>query len=229
MKIFACNNFVTTAVYAEPVIRKQNFDSGKGAEIMNKTWKRFKVVLTAAGMAVCMTAGLGMGIYWSRDHVQKTAVAAAEKEMELEPKESEGVEIKSRFNQLASGDEGLYREMVLDAEIAKAVCDKYSLDYDTVKNKDITREMRNYEEALWMIKDMGDCPLFGYVEGIGAFGSLEMYLCEIYAFGGGEDVIRKMCAEFGIDPDKAVISDLTTEQLIKIGEEAYETSDHPKE
>jgi len=34
-KIFACNNFVTTAVYAEPVIRKQNFDSGKGAEIMN--------------------------------------------------------------------------------------------------------------------------------------------------------------------------------------------------
>ena len=41
-------------------------------------------------------------------------------------------------------------------------------------------------------------------------------------------MIRKMCTDFGINPDKAVISDLTTEQLIKIGEEAFETSDHPK-
>lgn len=45
---------------------------------------------------------------------------------------------------------------------------------------------------------------------------------------GGEDVIRKMCTDFGINPDKAVISDLTTEQLIKIGEEAFETSDLAK-
>lgn len=44
----------------------------------------------------------------------------------------------------------------------------------------------------------------------------------------GKKVIREMCKEYGIDPDKAVISDLTTEQLIEIGEKAFETSDHPK-
>ena len=48
---------------------------------MNKTWKRFRVILTAAGMAICMTAGLGMGIYWSRGQAEKTAVAPAAREM----------------------------------------------------------------------------------------------------------------------------------------------------
>lgn len=59
--------------------------------------------------------------------------------------------------------------------------------------------------------------------------TLQGYLCDIYAFGGGEAVIRDQCTEFGIDPDKSVVSDLTAEQLIQIGEAAYETSDHPKE
>lgn len=192
---------------------------------MSRMWKRFRVVLTAAGMAVCMTAGLGLGIYWSRGRAEKTAVAAAEREIDLESKEPEEI---GMLYQPDASEEGLYKDYVLDAEVAKAVCDKYDLDYDTVQNKDITREMRNYEEALWMTREMGGCPLLGSVWGKGAFASLEMYLCEIYAFDGGEDVIRKMCTDFGINPDKAVISDLTTEQLIKIGEEAFETSDHPK-
>ena len=192
---------------------------------MHKTQKRSRVVLTAVGMAVCMTAGLGMGIFWSRGYVEKTAVAAAEKEMERKAEQPEEIDA---IYQPKTSEDSLYKDKVLDVEIAREVCDKYGLDYDTVKNKDITREMRNYEEALWIDKEMGSCPLLGSAWGEGALASLEMYLCEIYAFDGGEAVIRKMCTDFGIDPDKAVISDLTTEQLIKIGEEAYETSDHPK-
>lgn len=192
---------------------------------MNKTWKRFRVILTAAGMAICMTAGLGMGIYWSRGQAEKTAVAAAAREMEFESGEPEEI---GRVYQPRAGEDSLYKDIVLDEEVAKEVCDRYNLDYDTVKSKDVTREMRNYEEALWLLKDMGDCPLLGQEWGKGAFASLQMYIQEIYAFGDGEEVVREMCKEYGIDPDKAVISDLTTEQLIEVGEKAFETSDHPK-
>ena len=192
---------------------------------MNKTWKRFRVILTAAGIAVCMTAGLGLGIYWSRGHAEKAAVEAAAREMEFESGEPEEI---GKVYQPQVSEDSLYKDIVLDEEVAKEVCDKYNLDYDTVKSKDVTREMRNYEEALWLIKDMGDCPLLGQEWGKGAFASLQMYIQEIYAFGDGEEVVREMCKEYGIDPDKAVISDLTTEQLIEIGEKAFETSDHPK-
>lgn len=189
---------------------------------MNKTRKRYKVVLTAAGMVICMTAGLGLGIFWSRGQAEKTAVAAAREELSIESGEPEEI---GKLYQPQADEDSLYKDTVLDAEVARDVCDKYNLDYDTVKKKDVTREMRNYEEALWLQKDMGDCPLLG---GNGAFASLEMYIGEIYAFGEGEEVIREMCEKFGVDPEKAVISDLTAEQLIEIGEKAYETSDHPK-
>lgn len=190
---------------------------------MNKIGKRYKVVLTAAGMVICMTAGLGLGVYWSRGQAEKTAVAAAREELLIESEEPEEI---GKLYQPQADEDSLYKDTVLDAEVAKDVCDKYNLDYDTVKKKDVTREMRNYEEALWMLKDKGDCPLLGSEEG--AFGSLEVYIGEIYAFGEGEEVIREMCEKFGVDPEKAVISDLTAEQLIEIGEKAYETSDHPK-
>lgn len=62
-----------------------------------------------------------------------------------------------------------------------------------------------------------------------AFASLEGYICDIYAFRDGKTVIERMCKEFGIDPSGAVVSDLTAEQLVQIGEAAFETSDHPKE
>jgi hypothetical protein len=219
----SCNNFATTALYNEPVIKKVSTE--KGAKIMNKTWKKFRVILTAAGMAVCMTAGLGLGIYWSRGQAEKTIVAAAEKEMGFEAGE---MEEDTQSYQRYADEECLYKDKVLDEEIAKEVCDKYNLDYDTVKSEDVTREMRNYEEALWLLKDMGNRPLLGKEWGKGAFASLQMYIQEIYAFGDGEEVIREMCKGYEIDPDKAVISDLTTEQLIEIGEKAFETSDHPK-
>lgn len=196
---------------------------------MNKTWKRFRVMLIAAGMAICMTAGLGLGIYWSRGQAEKTAVAAAERGLASEAGElvTEAEEDYQRY-QLSADEDCLYKDKVLDAEVAKEVCDKYNLDYDTVKSRDVTREMRNYEEALWLIKDMGSQPLLGDEWGKGAFASLQMYIQDIYAFDDGEEVIRAMCKEFEIDPDKAVVSDLTTDQLTEIGEKAFETSDHPK-
>ena len=125
---------------------------------MNKTWKRFRVILTAAGMAVCMTAGLGLGIYWSRGHAEKAAVEAAAREMEFESGEPEEI---GKVYQPQVSEDSLYKDIVLDEEVAKEVCDKYNLDYDTVKSKDVTREMRNYEEALWLLKDMGNRPLLG--------------------------------------------------------------------
>ena len=145
--------------------------------------------------------------------------------MEFESGEPEEI---GKVYQPQVSEDSLYKDIVLDEEVAKEVCDKYNLDYDTVKSEDVTREMRNYEEALWLLKDMGNRPLLGKEWGKGAFASLQMYIQEIYAFGDGEEVIREMCKGYEIDPDKAVISDLTTEQLIEIGEKAFETSDHPK-
>ncbi len=198
---------------------------------MNRIQKKYGVLLAAGGMAVCMAAGLMMGIHCSRDYTQKMVVEAAEQEMANEPQELENVEpyeVKADFSDLYAS---LYKDVV-DEDIAKKVCEKYNLDYDTVLKGDLTREMYNYEEALWMKKKMGDRPLLDDGMNIDAGleeTSLEIYIDEVYAFGGGDEVIRSMCKEFDIDPDKAHISDLTEEQLIQIGEKAYETSDHPKE
>lgn len=202
---------------------------------MNTVWKRYRVLLIAAGMAVCMTVGLVMGIGWSRNHTEKMAVQAADSEMKSGQEDKELTDTISfeESMRLTYGDK-LYKDVAADEEIVRKVCDKYGLDYDTFPAKDLTREMYNYEEALWLIKDMGDCPLLAEASGKEAgkqdlsMSSLEIYICDVYAFGDGKAVIERMCSEFGINPQNAVISDLTEEQLIQIGEEAYETSDHPK-
>lgn len=92
--------------------------------------------------------------------------------------------------------------------------------------KDVTREMRNYEEALWLLDEMGDKPLLS-AKGEG-MDSLETYICDIYAFEGGKQVIESYCREHGVDAGSASIKDLTAEDLTAIGENAYQTSDHPK-
>lgn len=199
---------------------------------MDATWKKYRVLLTAAGMAVCMTAGLIMGIGWARSHTENMAVQAAEHEITDEQADKGEADIFENMRHELYGDK-LYKEAVSDEEIVKKVCDKYGLDYETALAKDVTKEMYNYEEALWLAKDMGDCPLLTEDteedEGDTALSSLEAYICDIYAFSDGKAVIESMCKEFGIDPHKTVISDLTAEQLVQIGEKAFETSDHPKE
>lgn len=123
-------------------------------------------------------------------------------------------------------EDTLYQKVVTDQDIARQVCDKYELDYESVTMKDITRDMRNYEEALELIKDYGTLPLLSdNSEGI---DSLETYLCEVYAFGGGKAIIEKYCQTNSIDIQGTKIKDLTTDDLIIMGETAYTTSDHPK-
>ena len=204
---------------------------------MNRKLKKYRVLLIAAGMIMCMTAGLVIGINWSRSHAQDRVTKAADKEMALAKtqgnesiEESEGM-----YFHVGPQGETLYKEAVADEEIVKKVCGKYNLDYDTVQLQDVTRDMRNYEEALWLKKEMGDRSLLAEEarkedeSESTAFASLEGYICDIYAFGDGKAVIERMCKEFGGDPHGTVISELTEEQLIQIGEKAYETSDHPKE
>ncbi len=200
---------------------------------MKTTWKRYRVLLTAAGMAVCMAAGMMMGIGWSRGHIEDMAVRAADEEMAEGQTDKDGTFASDYANMRYQlyGDQ-LYKEAAADEEIVRMVCGRYGLDYDTFLAKDVTKEMYNYEEALWLAKDMGDCPLLAEDvedenEAVG-ISSLEIYICEVYAFGDGKAVIESMCKEFGINPHGTVISDLTAEQLIQIGEKAYETSDHPK-
>ena len=63
---------------------------------MNGKWKAYRVVMIAAGMAVCMAAGLAMGIGWSRGHIKKAVAQVADKEFTLsmeKGEEEEGSEI----------------------------------------------------------------------------------------------------------------------------------------
>ena len=135
----------------------------------------------------------------------------------------------------------LYKDVLNDiyADIGQEVCRKFGLDYETVTMKDVTAEMRNYEEVLILLNDMGGNPLLAENEDKKAIEddngyslttmSLEIYVDEVYAFGGGRNVIEEICSKYDIDPETAVVSDLTAEQLEEIGALAYETSDHPKD
>ncbi len=207
----------------------------KGAKIMNGKWRRYRVLLIAAGMAVCMTAGLAMGIGWSRSRTEKMVTQAADKEFAVTQQKGEDAEDEPAplYFSVDAQQKMLYKDAVADEEIVKEVCSKSHIDFDTVRMKDVTREMRDYEEALWLRKNMGECALLDEEadekNAVREISSLEIYICEIYAFGEGKAVIESMCKEFGINPKGAVISDLTPEQLAQIGEEAYMTSDHPKE
>lgn len=207
----------------------------KGAKIMNGKWKRYRVLLIAAGMAVCMMAGLAVGMGWSRSYTEKMVTQAADKEFAATQEKGEDAEDESAplYFSVDAQQKMLYKDAVADEEIVKEVCSKFNADFDTVRMKDITREMRDYEEALWLRKNMGKCALLDEEadenNAVHEISSLEIYICEIYAFGEGKAVIESMCKEFGINPKGAVISDLTPEQLAQIGEEAYKTSDHPKE
>ena len=60
--------------------------------MMNGKWKKYRVVLIAAGMAVCMMAGMAMGVGWSRSHVEKTVTKAADKELTLSMEKGEDTE-----------------------------------------------------------------------------------------------------------------------------------------
>ena len=114
----------------------------------------------------------------------------------------------------------LYKEHQLDKKIAKQVCEKYNLNYDTAKVKDIKGEISAYEEALWLLKYLGASTLYednaerdGYkiVE-----WSLEAHIRDTNQLEDARNAIGEFCRKRGIDPDKAVISDFSAEDLTKI-------------
>lgn len=187
--------------------------------------KRKGILLLAGGMVICMSVVLAGGIKWSQSRSEKSVVKAAAATM----KEVTDIDEVPYWSGWIAG--APYREVVEDQEIVKQVCERYGLDYMTVTMGDITREMRNYEEALDLIKNMGDKPLLAEYatdkpEESAALESLEIYIGDVYAFDGGKKVIEDVCSEENINPAEAVISDLTAEQLIEIGERAFDTSDH---
>ena len=171
----------------------------KGAKIMNRKWKRYRVLLIAAGMAVCMTAGLAMGISWSRSRTEKMVTQAADKEFAVTQQKGEDAEDEPAplYFSVDAQQKMLYKDAVADEEIVKEVCSKFDADFDTVRMKDVTREMRDYEEALWLRKNMGECALLDEEadekNAVREISSLEIYICEIYAFGEGKAVIEGMC------------------------------------
>lgn len=184
--------------------------------MMPKRLKQHKTAAVAVAAALCVTAAAGTLAVYGQNAAEKQVKAAAEEKLTQE-----------ETPVFTPWDEGTrYKETVDDQDIVKQVCEKYGLDYDSVTMKDITREMRNYEEALWLLDQMGEKPLLT-VKGEG-MDSLETYIGDIYAFDGAKQVIESYCREHGLDAESAGIKDLTAEDLMAIGEIAYNTSDHPK-
>lgn len=116
---------------------------------------------------------------------------------------------------------GLYKDSsFVSTEIARKVCEKYNLDYETVMRKEITGEISNYESAItWKAENSQE--------------SMEEFcsrINDIFAFsvGSSEGIIRAICDDSSLSYEQAVIGDLSIEQLMEIQKQAYETSDHPK-
>lgn len=59
--------------------------------------------------------------------------------------------------------------------------------------------------------------------------SLETALNDVNATYNAEKTIIKICKDYDIDPNTAIISDLTLEQITEIDAEVYKNSVHPKD
>ena len=184
--------------------------------MMRKKLKQHKAAAVASAVTLCITAAAGTMAVYGQNAAEKQVKEAAEEKLSRD----------ETVSYMPWDEDTLYKEVVENQDIVKQVCEKYGLDYDSAAMKDVTREMRNYEEALWLLDEMGDKPLLS-AKGEG-MDSLETYICDIYAFEGGKQVIESYCREHGVDAGSASIKDLTAEDLTAIGENAYQTSDHPK-
>lgn len=197
---------------------------------MKEKMTRYRVVVAAVCMVFFMTAAFAVGIGWERSHLEGKVVKAAEQEMEVQEAEK-----APWYSYRGLSGETLYKNVAGDPDIVEQVCDKFSLNPDTVTVKEITREMLDFEEAFTLLKYMGDRPLLyedimmEATEDSMGFKTLEEYISDIYAFDKGKEVIEEVCGTHGIEPSGTMIAELTAEQLVEIGKTAYEVSDHPKD
>lgn len=182
---------------------------------MRKKFKQHKTAAVAVAAALCVTAAAGTLAVYGQNAAEKQVKETAEEKLSQE----EAVYIPW-------DEDTLYKETVENQDIVKQVCEKYGLDPNSATMKDITREMRNYEEALWLLDEMGEKPLL--MEKGEGMDSLETYIGDVYAFDGGKQVLESYCREHGLHAKSARIKDLTAEDLVAIGEIAYNTSEHPK-
>lgn len=203
---------------------------------MKQYWMKHKTGIIALIFTVCLSgaflAGSFLGQSLAADRVVESEGNSLAK---VEESEKRGQVFENETMKMEQGEvvgeDILYKEIMPDEEIGTAVCKKFNLDYATVSMDEINTDMRNYEEALWLYKEMGDRPLLENDDHENEdvdFSSLEIYICDIYAFDRGREVIEKLCSDYGVNPQEAVVHDLTEEQLIEIGKEAYNMSDHPK-
>lgn len=183
--------------------------------MMRKKFKQHKTAAVAVAAALCVTAAAGTLAVYGQNAAEKQVKKTAEEKLSQE----EAVYIPW-------DEDTLYKETVENQDIVKQVCEKYGLDPNSATMKDITREMRNYEEALWLLDEMGEKPLL--TEKGEGMDSLETYIGDVYAFDGGKQVLESYCQEHGLHAESARIKDLTAEDLVAIGEIAYDTSEHPK-
>ncbi|GAA6410791.1 hypothetical protein K040078D81_49080 [Blautia hominis] len=183
--------------------------------MMRKKFKQHKTAAVAVAAALCVTAAAGTLAVYGQNAAEKQVKETAEEKLSQE----EAVYIPW-------DEDMLYKETVENQDIVKQVCEKYGLDPNSATMKDITREMRNYEEALWLLDEMGEKPLL--TEKGEGMDSLETYIGDVYAFDGGKQVLESYCREHGLHAESARIKDLTAEDLVAIGEIAYDTSEHPK-
>ncbi len=84
--------------------------------------------------------------------------------------------------------------------------------------------------ANYLLEDLPNLPLLKE-NALSEYGinSLETALNDVNATYNAKKTIIKMCKDYDIDPNTAIISDLTLEQITEIDIEVYKNSDHPKD
>lgn len=93
------------------------------------------------------------------------------------------------------------------------------------------QEAISLEYAKSLLSEMPDAPLLqkNAAENYGD-SSLQNAIEDVNATSkDSTEIIREVCEEAGIDPDKAVVKDLTAEQIARIDQAVFEASDHPKD
>lgn len=179
-----------------------------------KKFKENKMLAIVLTLTLCATAIMGGVAVYAQNQTEKEVIQDIKQDTIIIPQAWE--------NQL-------YKEYeYTDPEIAKQVCAKYNLDYDTVTMSSITGEVSNYAFALELKKDCKENPLY-HEDGMMGGESLEADIDDIFAFQGARAIIDEVCSTAGIDAAKATIDDLSIEQLMEIQEKAYNTSPHSEE
>lgn len=94
----------------------------------------------------------------------------------------------------------------------------------------VDQEQLSLEFAKECLEDMPDAPLLQkYATENFGDSSLQNYIEDVNATTrDSTHIIREVCEKAGIDADKAVVKDLTAEQIAEIDQAVFEEPDHPK-